>query len=89
MGVGTKKYTVSDSTGSTVAITRSNKVEIIVRSAGPDRVFMAWNEDAVDDIGIFLDSGDIMVLNRYKSDADVYFVTAAGGTAVIYFQITN
>ena len=89
MGLGSKRFDVTDATGSTIAISHSNKVEVIVRSSGPDRVFMAWNEPAVDDIGIFLDSGDAIVLNSYKSDADIYFVCATGETATVYFQITN
>jgi len=88
MGLGNKSYAVTDATGGTVAIARSDKREVILRSQGPDRTFVAFNETAVDGLGIYLDIGDTLILDELKCDADIYFVCATGETATIGGQVT-
>ena len=90
------KIAVTDATGGTVAIAKdTNREEVIIRNGGADRVYLAFNEDAVDDQGIYLDSGDAIVLSSgngqrwARATADVYMVCATGETASVYADITS
>lgn len=90
-----KKISVTDASGGTVGVAADpNREEVILRSAGPNRVYLAFNEDAVADQGIYLDSGDALVLssgnNRWtRAIADIYFVCASGETASVYADVTS
>jgi hypothetical protein len=89
------KVSVTDSTGGTIGIVSDpNREEVILRNGGADRVFIAFNEDAVDELGIYLDSGDAIVLSSgnqrwARATADIYFVCTTGETASIYADITS
>lgn len=89
------KISVTDATGGTVAIAKdANREEVIIRNGGADRVYLAFNEDAVDDQGIYLDSGDAIVLSSgdkkwTRATADIYMVCATGETASVYADITS
>jgi len=88
---------VTDATGDTIAIdSEPFRSELIIRN-GPtsDVVYLAFNEDAVANQGIYLEAGDAIVLNSSKQDrktrctADIYMVCSAGETATVYADITN
>ena len=87
------KLSITDSTGSTISIAKnSNREELIIRNGTlSDRVYLAFNESAVDDQGIFLDAGDALVLTGgvgNRSSSNVYMVCASGETASVYADIT-
>lgn len=88
MGLGNKNYPIDDSTGAAPFLAKGNRVEVILRSLGPDRVFLAFNEAAADLTGMFLDIGDVVVLRGQKADAAVYGVCATGESAELGAQIT-
>lgn len=90
-----KKISVTDASGGTVGIAADlYREEVIIRSGGPNRVYLAFSEDAVADQGIYLDSGDALVLssgnNRWtRAISDIYFVCASGETATVYADVTS
>lgn len=88
MGIGNKNYPIDDSTGATAFLAKANRVEVILRNIGPDRVWLAFNEAAVELEGMYLDIGDVVVFNGLKADAAIYGVCATGETAELGAQIT-
>ena len=89
------KLNITDSTGGTIAIAADpNREEVIIRNGGSDRCYLAFNEDAVDDQGVYLESGDALVLssgdNRWtRATAAIYAVCTTGETCSLYCDITS
>jgi len=80
---------VTDATGATIAIPSSNsRLEVLLRIVG-DRTFMGFNENAVDEMGIFADQNDIITLANNKAASAIKFVCAAGETSTVYVETTN
>lgn len=79
------EITVDATTGGTIAIASSNtREEVLLRCRG-GRVYIGFNETAVAATGIWLDSGDAIVIAQPLCQAAMYFVTA-GATAYIGAQ---
>jgi hypothetical protein len=91
------KLNITDATGATISIAKDpSRDELIIRNGETsDKVWLAFNEDAVADQGLYLSAGDAIVLNSSKKDrktrctADVYMVCGAGETASVYADITS
>lgn len=88
MGLGNKSYNITDATGATAFLAASNRREVLLRNAGPNTCYLAFNETAVDGLGIYLKIDDSLVLDELKCDADLHAVCAVGETAVLKAQIT-
>lgn len=90
-----KKIAVTDATGATVGIAAdANREEVIIRNGGADTVYLAFNETAVADQGIYLESGDALILSSgsgraVRATAAIYFVCASGETASVYADVTG
>lgn len=88
MGTTNKHYDVDDSTGATKQIAAyDRRSQILLRSAGPDRVHFAFNETAVVTDGVFLDIGDALVLDGAMAKRDIYMVCASGEAATIFAEL--
>jgi hypothetical protein len=89
------KIAVTDATGGTIAIASDpNREELIIRNGGSDRCYLAFNEDAVDDQGVYLESGDAIVLSSgnqrwARATAAIYAVCTTGETCSLYADITS
>jgi len=91
------KININDSTGATISIASdASRNELIIRN-GPtsDTVWLAFNESAVSQQGIYLQAGDAIIFNSSKQDrktratANVYMVTDVGGSAEVFADITS
>ena len=91
------KLNITDATGSTISIAKdADRSELIIRNGTTsDTVWLAFNENAVADQGVYLSAGDAIVLTSSKKDrktrctADVYMVCDSGNTAAVYADITS
>lgn len=85
MGESSKKFSITDASGDTPTIAaRVGREEVLIRSAGPDVVWMSRNEVATDSQGFYLEAGDALVLTKPLSRSDWYMVCATGETATVY-----
>lgn len=80
-------FSATASTGATIAIAAANRAEVLLRSAGPDRVHIAFNTPAIFGKGLFLDSGDAVTLNGPKADCDIYMICDTGETAEVGYSL--
>ncbi len=88
MGLGNKSYAISSSTGGTPFLAAGARESVTLRSIGPDRVYLAFNEAATNLLGMYMDAGDVLILDNPKASAAIYGVCAATKTADMAAQIT-
>jgi len=75
---------VTDSSGSTIAINRySLRSEIFVRVEG-DNVWLGFNQAAVANKGVFLKAGEPTVIGGIYATSDIYAVCATGESGTLY-----
>lgn len=83
-----KVINVTDSSGETIAIDRKfYRREAILRNDGPNRVWFAFNEEAVSNIGIYFDAGEVLNLSMLKGKGDLYLICSSGEAATVYAQL--
>lgn len=71
------EITVDATTGATIAIASSNiRQEVLLRARGASRIYLGFNEAAIVGQGIWLNSGDGVVIARPLCTADIYMVAA-------------
>jgi len=91
MSANTRKISASENTTGTVAISREDSREIILRNAGPDRAWFGFNGAVSSDseglFGLYIDIGEYITFSRLKADADIYIGCNVGETATLYGEI--
>ena len=81
------EITVDATTGGTIAIASSNiRQEVLIRCRGA-RVYVGFNEAAQLNRGIWVNSGDGIVIAKPLCQSDIYFVAASTayiGAEIVY-----
>lgn len=75
--------TVASTSGNTIAVTKKIRDDLFLRNVGT-RTFIGFNEPAIYGVGVFIEDGEVLILNGWRASAAIYFVTNTGLASTVY-----
>jgi hypothetical protein len=91
MGANTVAIYADDTTSGTIAISRSDSREVVLRNIGPDRAFFSFNGAVSSDsnglYGVYIDADEWVTFKGLKCDSDIYVGCNSGESATLMGEI--